>query len=95
MFKLISYNDLIPGNKYKIGDYIGFFVKNHWLNLDIYHITLDDLHLVFIDLKHRYTYFSHYCEFYQFVSQNPQWKMERRSVNMIVRKLLGDQHFEW
>jgi hypothetical protein len=32
---------------------------------------------------------------YQFISQNPQWKMERRSVNMIVRELIGDECFEW
>jgi len=33
--------------------------------------------------------------FYQYVSENPQWKMERRSVNMIVRRLIGDAYFEW
>ena len=33
--------------------------------------------------------------FYQFVSDQPQWQMERRSVNMIVRKLIGDNHFTW
>jgi hypothetical protein len=32
---------------------------------------------------------------YTFVSQNPQWQMERRSVNLIVRRLLGDDCFEW
>ena len=32
---------------------------------------------------------------YQFVSQNPRWKMERRSVNMILRRLIGDEYFEW
>jgi len=32
---------------------------------------------------------------YQFVSQNPKWKMEQRSVNMILRRLIGDDYFEW
>jgi hypothetical protein len=32
---------------------------------------------------------------YEFVSQNPQWKMERRSVNIILRRLIGDEYFEW
>ena len=31
---------------------------------------------------------------YQFVSDNPQGKMERRAVNLIVRRLIGD-YFEW
>ena len=37
---------------------------------------------------HNYHYFS-------FVSRQPQWNMERRSVNMIVRRLIGDEYFEW
>jgi hypothetical protein len=31
---------------------------------------------------------------YQFVSQNPIWNMERRSVNKIVQELVGE-YFEW
>lgn len=33
--------------------------------------------------------------FYHYISENPQWKMERRAVNLIVRRLLGDECFEW
>jgi hypothetical protein len=33
--------------------------------------------------------------YYEFISKQPQWKMERRAVNLIVRKLIGDDHFEW
>jgi len=33
--------------------------------------------------------------FYEFVPQQPQWNMERRSVNLIVRRLIGDDTFEW
>jgi len=33
--------------------------------------------------------------FYEFVPKNPQWEMERRSVNLIVRRLIGDDCFEW
>ena len=36
-----------------------------------------------------------YRYFYKFVSDNPQWQMERRSVNMIVRQLVGDDCFTW
>jgi hypothetical protein len=33
--------------------------------------------------------------YYEFISKQPQWQMERRSVNMIVRRLIGDDHFTW
>lgn len=33
--------------------------------------------------------------YYEFISQHPQEKMERRAVNLIVRRLLGDECFEW
>ena len=36
-----------------------------------------------------------FSKYYEFVSQQPQWNMERRSVNMILRRLIGDDHFEW
>jgi len=36
-----------------------------------------------------------YRTFYKFVSDNPRGQMERRSVNMILRKLIGDECFEW
>jgi hypothetical protein len=43
--------------------------------------------------EHSYFYPSR--QFYAFVSDQPQWKMERRAVNLIVRRLLGDDCFEW
>lgn len=36
-----------------------------------------------------------YRSFYKFVSDNPRGQMERRSVNMILRRLIGDECFEW
>ncbi len=38
---------------------------------------------------------SHYYRYYAFISEQPQWKMERRAVNMVLRRLIGDEHFEW
>lgn len=32
---------------------------------------------------------------YEFVSVNPRWNMERRAVNKILRRLIGDHYFEW
>lgn len=39
-------------------------------------------------------YFTKY-DLYEFVSECPQWNMERRAVNLIVRRLIGDDWFEW
>ena len=36
-----------------------------------------------------------YRVFYEFIPQNPQWNMERRAVNLIVRRIIGDDCFEW
>ena len=33
--------------------------------------------------------------YYEFISNQPQWQMERRAVNLIVRKLIGDDCFTW
>ena len=33
--------------------------------------------------------------YYAFISHQPQWNMERRTVNLIVRRLIGDDCFEW
>ena len=33
--------------------------------------------------------------FYEFVYKQPQCNMEKRSVNMILRRLIGDDYFEW
>ncbi len=53
----------------------------------------------FNDVKGRYDYgnilFSANYQFYEFVSQNPQAKMERRAVTMIVQRLIGDHCFQW
>ena len=37
------------------------------------------------------------CNFYQFVSQKPriQSDMEHRAVNLVVRRIVGDDHFNW
>ena len=93
MFVPIRPEDLVIGKKYNIEDtYKGIFKE---------HIILGAI----CWLKFDYTYFDgslvpprfHFTErntFYQFIPQT-QWKMERRSVNMIVRRLIGDDHFEW
>jgi hypothetical protein len=50
--------------------------------------------LIHQDLR-RFHFFTDSSTFYQFVSDDPQGKMEQRSVNILVRRLIGDDHFEW
>jgi len=38
--------------------------------------------------QHKYYY-------YAFISDQPQWKMERRAVSIILRRLIGDECFTW
>jgi hypothetical protein len=93
MFVKVPHTKLVVGKKYKIvgacNDYTGIYIgfeEGPYFNL------------LFGDVKSRFNHnnvlFSTYKDFYEFVPQ-AQAKMERRSVNMIVRRLLGDDCFEW
>jgi len=92
MFVRIKAEDMVLGNKYKIDGFTGY------LNC---RIEWEQLYYVFENVNLRnYKGQIIYCSprdytFYQFVSNNPRGQMERRTVNMIVRKLIGDNCFEW
>lgn len=92
MFVLIEPEAMVIGTKYKIGTTIGIFMKA-WLAPD--GIT----YYKFYDLKNqnlrRFRFFTNSIPFQQFVSDCPQEKMERRSVNIVIRRLIGDDHFNW
>jgi hypothetical protein len=89
MFVRIKGEDMVPGNKYKIDGFTGYLIE--W----------DQVYYVFEKSNLRnYKGQTIHCSpknhtFYEFVSQNPQWKMERRAVNRILRRLIGDDCFEW
>ena len=99
MLKLISSDKLVLGKKYifafeKQGKHSGIYkgpitvCGNNFLQFDyVYDITEKEYCISPFYLTHRY--------YYTFVSQFPQWKMERRAVNLIVRRLIGDDCFEW
>ena len=97
MFKRITYEELVPGAKYKIGsDFTGHYEKIALIYIE----RTPEMFVEFSKMKknnilswRRFVAMS--CDFYQFVPQNPQWTMERRSVNIIVRRLIGDDCFEW
>ena len=87
MFQLIAYDELESGKKYKIEEKTYGFLSIAFRHNTVWYLKFYK--------KEKITYFSQYCDFYNFVSENPQWKMERRAVNMILRCLIGDHHFEW
>ena len=93
MFFRIHPEDLVIGKKYNIDyNYKGIFKGPIKVGIHDY-------------LKFDYTYFNgtpdtsgfYFTDrhsFYQMIPQ-AQWKMERRAVNLIVRRLIGDDYFEW
>jgi hypothetical protein len=91
MFVPIHPEALVVGTKYKIGTSTWIYVKT-WDAPD--GITRYEFFDMINPTFQRFRFFTS-CTFYQFVPQHPQEKMERRAVNLIVRRLIGDDHFEW
>jgi hypothetical protein len=92
MFVPIRPEAMVIGTKYKIGTITGIYV-NVWDAPD------GMTYFKFFEPQrqgmNRFRFFTSSITFYQFVSDRPQDKMEQRSVNMLVRRLIGDDHFEW
>lgn len=83
MFVLVQPEDMTIDTKYKVEDITGI-------------LKLSSYGFLRFKVPHSVDYiYSKDCEFYQFVSDNPQGKMEQRAVNMILRRLIGDENFEW
>lgn len=99
MFHLISPDKLVIGTKYGIvckgEDYSGIYVRSvtdyyrPFLVFDKVYDNIEEFEY------HSPFYFTKYDLYYEFITEFPQWKMERRAVNMIIRRLIGDDHFEW
>jgi len=92
MFVPIHPNTMVPGKKYKIGTTTGIFMKTWDAPDGITYYKFFDQQTPNLQ---RFRFFTYSSTFYQFVSDNPQGKMEQRSVNILVRQLIGDDHFEW
>jgi hypothetical protein len=105
MFQLIDEYDLKCKETYKIVanyEYKARFKRDVYLSEHFYQI--DELYLEF---DHAYNlttktpcdpvFFLPTRKFYRFVSQKAriQSDMEHRAVNLIIRRLIGDDHFEW
>ena len=95
MFELIHPSRLIENKKYKIvshkTDFIGIYKGKTYIEEDDYVYVYE----VFELAKNKcHIHFSIGCVFYEMVPR-AQSKMERRAVNLIVRRLIGDECFEW
>ena len=100
MFQLVEYRELKFNEKYKINDhsleYTGRFKETCrlWSGSQCDFIRFDKLYSVTTKEVCELVFYNT-AKFYAFVSQQPQSKMERRAVNLIVRRLIGDDCFEW
>jgi hypothetical protein len=106
MFVRVQPDKLVVGTKYKIAvfpydvefdRYSGIFKESMifpnytYLKFERpYDLILKEMCVVSSVFLCKYNYY-----YYVFVSDQPQWKMERRAVNLIVRRLIGDECFEW
>ena len=94
MFRSIEPEYLVSGEKYLIGPhgYEWYFVKEMYYK---------QRYCVFESVKYsnpnNQFQISYHTPFYQFVPQKEriQSEMERRAVNLIIRRLIGDDCFVW
>jgi hypothetical protein len=99
MFELVEVDGLKINQIYKIDTYSFEYkgrLKCVWeFDEDEIYVEFDRLYNSTMRIYFDNLYFLYDHNIYQFVSDNPQWNMERRAVNKIVRRLIGDDCFEW
>jgi len=94
MFQLVDLYDLVPGEKYLVG-------PNQWEWYFVREMYYKQRYCVFESVKNAHRNNQYHIsiqeDFYKFVPQKAriQSDMEHRAVNLIVRRLLGDECFEW
>ena len=91
MFSPITESRMVSGTKYKIvGDYVRTGIYQRSIFGHCFIVTNEVGHP---DVKIFYTK----PTYYEFIPQKEriQSEMEGRAVNMIVRRLIGDDHFKW
>jgi len=98
MFQRLEYNELHYNRKYKIVgiyEYAGIYIGKIWEGNQAY-LQFDECHALKCATKNT-KYFLPCRQYYAFVPQKAriQSDMERRAVNLILRKLIGDSCFEW
>ena len=98
MFQLIHPDKLVVDTKYMIlrgGDYHSGIFKCSFDNFGTIGFEFDEVYNIDDNEELGILFLTKYEKYYEFISNHPQWNMERRSVNMIVRRIIGDDHFEW
>lgn len=86
MFVRIQPQDMVRGNKYKIDNYTGYFIEEMmwgYVFRGVHEDNGDDPIANILE-------FPETANFYEFVFQNPQQKMEQRSLNLILQPLFGE-----
>jgi hypothetical protein len=101
MFQLVDEYALEYEQTYKIiadDEYKGRFRGDFYFrdNNELY-LEFDHAYNMSTQTCREHLFFLSTRKFYKFVSQKPriQWDMERRAVNIIVRRLIGDNYFQW
>ena len=97
MFQRIQPEKLVAGEKYKIKTICYEFTGIYKEKVPC-HSGLIFTNVKFTNAnakKYDSIAFSEYDTYHKFVSKNPQVRMERRAVNMILQRIVGDVHFEW
>ena len=107
MFQQVEVKDLQMNQTYKIhannyvfkGRFKGFRyldeIKLVFEPCDHLSLEFDKVHNISKDIHFIRTNITFTRPVYQFISQNPKWNMERRAVNKIVQRLIGDECFHW
>lgn len=95
MFQKIESSKLKYNQQYKIGDLYKGIYKGR-VFIDKYYLEFDTIYGLDGPV-HRTLYLLPFNTYYEFVSQKKriQWEMELRSVNLFLRKLIGDDTFTW
>lgn len=99
MFQTITADKLVVDKKYMIlfrqGHHSGVF-KGKMRSFNTTCFVFDEIYdLVCKKSVRSPLYLTSDYRYYEFISNQPQWQMERRAVNLIVRRLIGDDCFEW
>lgn len=94
MYERVSFTKLVVDKKYKIvganRECTGIFKQfDHGACFPL------KFFIVKSNKYHGNVLFPVNVDFYEWIPKNPQWQMERRAVNLILRRLIGDECFEW
>ena len=100
MFQPVEVSDMQLRQKYKIVgkcEYYGTYTGIMYADAPIQYLIFVNVYNETNDVHVPSKLFISTCNFHQFVSQKPriQSNMEMRALNLVVRRIVGDDHFKW